>query len=238
MIFLRYRFLFYFNITRYEGRRQNRINMITLPVENRIAKGNHSRINIRIVFQAICYIQELRRFSRVHSMLNKNNRYGRSPQYAVCERSQIAICRCRNNKGIICPRHRRRIKSAIPAKTSPLTPGRKKKLLESARTRVLNGCPRKISDRHMVVHTELKSFRHIKRNLMSQSTQLLNENTVKIDLMPAGRHDILKDSDAHVFTPFCLIASSCLFTQVLSVPPRTNLRPYRGRRGRPPARRR
>ena len=32
---------------------------------------------------------------------------------------------------------------------------------------------------------------------MSQSTQFLNENAIKIDLMPAGSHDILKDCNFH-----------------------------------------
>ena len=126
-------------------------------------------------------------------------------QRALFERPQIAIRRSRHDDGIevalLCMAEER----TIPRLPMQLAPHRRDEPRDTAHVRICDGRLRQTHDRLSIIHRKDEVFRHIEHDLVPERRELFREDAVKIDLMPARRHDVLKNRDAHSLTALLVL---------------------------------
>ena len=190
------------HIARHERRRVDAADISPPLAKNRIAKCQHGRADVWRVRECVRRPQELRRLAGIDAVQDEDDWHGRMAKRALFERPQIAIRRSRHDDGIevalLCMTEER----TIPRLPMQLAPHRRDEPRDAAHVRIRDGRLRQPHDRLSIVHRKDEVFWHIEHDLVPKCRELFREDAVEIDLMPARRHDVLKNRDAHGCPPF------------------------------------
>ena len=190
------------DIARNKGRRRHQSDMGATFSEKCIAKGEHNGSDLGVLCQSICRRKEFRGLTRVDAMLNENNGNRRATQNTMTQCAQITVGRCRNDKRIKRPCPRLLIECTIPTEPSALTLHGEKQLAHPARIRIDHRSTGEVSHRHMIIRIELKVRRYIEHDFMSHIFQLVHKNSIEVNLVSTGRHNVFKDGNPHGNRPF------------------------------------